>query len=343
MSILILWIKALGLTLPRELSLAIKEDTSSARDTLPSLQMNIKTVIDEQSKQGHHTIMKWLSPTDFSAQQDDIITRREEGTGQWFLGSPKFKRWLQGSDKTLFCPGMPGAGKTMIAAIAIDELINQVRNETIGVAFVYCSYTTPVDEHANAVLSALLRQLVQQRPSIPEHVLCLYDEKLGHQSKLSPKERFSSLQSVLKEYSKVYVVVDALDECIDEKGIRPQLLERLHCLQSEVDLRLMITSRPTSEVEEEFGQIPKLEIRANDEDVNRFTAEQMHKLPNCIKRSEDLRRSVPGIIAEAADGMLVYHILILEHHRLMTLGFSLLVSILIRLRTPSSRGRPRLY
>jgi len=284
--------------------------------------------------------MQWLSPTDFPAQQHDIISRRQEGTGQWFLDTREFKRWLQGSDNTLFCPGMPGAGKTMMAAIVIDELINQVRNETNGVAFVYCSYTTPVDEHANALLSALLRQLVQQRPSIPEHVLRLYDD---NRSKLSPEETFSSLQSVLKEYSKVYVVVDALDECIDEKGIRPQLLERLHCLQSEVDLRLMITSRPTSEVEEEFGQIPKLKIRANDEDVNRFVAEQMHKLPNCIKRSEDLRRSVPGIIAEAADGMLVYHILILEHHRLMTLGFSLHASILIHLRTRSPRGRLRFY
>jgi hypothetical protein len=43
--------------------------------------------------------MEWLSPTDFPAQQRDIIIRRQEGTGQWFVDSPEFKRWLQGSDK----------------------------------------------------------------------------------------------------------------------------------------------------------------------------------------------------------------------------------------------------
>jgi hypothetical protein len=89
------------LTTLSKLSLAIKEDTSFVRDTLPSLQMNVVAIRDVQSLQWdvqklqqHHTMMQWLSPTDFPAQQHDIITRRQEGTGQWLLDSPKFKRWL---------------------------------------------------------------------------------------------------------------------------------------------------------------------------------------------------------------------------------------------------------
>ena len=264
-------------------------------------------------------LLDWLSPTDFGTRQDDLLADKEKDTGQWFLDSPEFNRWIGGPKQILFCPGIPGAGKTMMAAIAIDQLFDQVRNESNGVAFVYCSYTTPVDKHANAVLSALLRQLVQLRPSIPEHVLRLYEDKSKQRSKLSSTEVFSTLQSVLKDYSKVYVVVDALDECMDEKGTRPQLLERLHSLQSEADLRLMITSRFTTEVEKEFGQVPKLEVRASDEDVKRFVAGQIYRLPKCIRRDEDLQSSVRDKIADAADGMLVYHIPILEHHGLITL------------------------
>ena len=84
--------------------------------------------------QQHHAIMKWLSLTDFPAQQHDIVIRRQEGTEQWFVDSPEFKRWLQGSDKTLFCPGIPGAGKTMMAAITIDHICRTTLCDDIRVA-----------------------------------------------------------------------------------------------------------------------------------------------------------------------------------------------------------------
>jgi hypothetical protein len=83
---------------------------------------NTSAVRDAQSLQHHQDIIKWLSPTDFPAQQYDIISRRQEGTVQWFLGFMEFGEWLQGPEKTLFCPGIPGAGKTIMAAIAIKHL-----------------------------------------------------------------------------------------------------------------------------------------------------------------------------------------------------------------------------
>jgi hypothetical protein len=79
----------------------------------------------------------------------------------------------------------------------------------------------------------------------------------------------------------------------------------------------MITSRFSTEVKDEFGQVPKLEVRASDEDVKRFIAGQ--KLPNCIRLDEGLQSLVRDKIVDAADGMLVYHITILEHHGLITI------------------------
>jgi hypothetical protein len=100
---------------------------------------------DEQKLRQHHAIMQWLSPADFSVQQHDIITRRQKGTGQWFVDTPEFKGWLQGFDKTLFCPGIPGAGKTMMAAIAIDHLCGTTPCDDIGVAYLFCSYKAQTD------------------------------------------------------------------------------------------------------------------------------------------------------------------------------------------------------
>lgn len=257
-------------------------------------------------------LLDWISPTDFQTRQDDALARKEDDTGQWFLDSPEFNRWVGGPKQILFCPGMPGAGKTMMAAIAIDQLITQVRNESNAVVFVYCNYKTTVDKDANAILSALLRQLVLLRPSIPQHVFQLYKEKSNRGSKLSSKELFSTLQLVLKDYSKIHIVVDALDECKDERGVRPQILKKLHILQREADLRLMITSRFTSEVEKEFGKVPTLEVRASKEDVRRFVTGQT--LPDCVTENDNLQSLVINKIVDTSDGMLVYHILILAHY-----------------------------
>ena len=72
--------------------------------------------------QRHHLIAGWISTTDSPPQQSDFIARREDGTGQWFLESSIFTTWLQEPKSSLFCPGIPRAGKTILAAITIDHL-----------------------------------------------------------------------------------------------------------------------------------------------------------------------------------------------------------------------------
>ena len=116
-------IESYVLTMSSKLSLAIKEDTSFMRKDVAAIRDKQDLQWEAQKLRQHHAIMEWLSPSDFPAQQYDIICRRQEGTGEWFLETPEFTRWLEGSDKTLFCPGIPGAGKTMMAAITIGSLL----------------------------------------------------------------------------------------------------------------------------------------------------------------------------------------------------------------------------
>jgi hypothetical protein len=67
-------------------------------------------------------IINWHSSVDHATQQSDFISRRQEGTGQWLLNSDEFQAWLNKSKQTLFCPGIPGAGKTMITSIVVNYL-----------------------------------------------------------------------------------------------------------------------------------------------------------------------------------------------------------------------------
>jgi hypothetical protein len=294
---------SLVLTFNSKLSQAIKDDTVSIRDALPPLQESTIAIRDVQSLQQHHDIMEWLSPTDFPAQQHDIITRRQEGTGQWFLGSPEFKSWLQGCNKTLFCPGIPGAGKTMMAGITIDHLCREISSESVGLAYLFCNYNGQADQNLSSLFAALLKQLVRSRPDIAAPVKHIYDGHSRLNSRPSISEILGTLQSVCLSYTTMFIVVDALDECADRDGTQSRLVDELQNLQAKVDLRLLFTSRFIPDIVLKFRSNPVLEVRAREDDVGRFIAGQIPRLPKCIQRDEELRNTIQTRISQAVDGM----------------------------------------
>jgi hypothetical protein len=257
-------------------------------------------------------IFEWLSSTDFPAKQSDFIAKRQEGTGQWFLDSPEFTKWLCTSKEILFCPGIPGAGKTIMAAITIDHLLRTTRSDSVGVAYIYCNYKEQADQNTTSLLAIILKQLAHSRPSIPEPVSRLYEHHSTQRTRPSLEEIFSALQSVLRNYSAVYVVVDSLDECPDREGTRSRTLNKIRDLQKETDLHLMVTSRFIPEIVEEFKHTPRLEVRATAADVRRFVAGKIYELPKCIQRDKELRELVQDKITQAVDGMLVYRVSILS-------------------------------
>jgi DNA replication protein DnaC len=70
----------------------------------------------------HNTIKRWLTAIDFTERQNTIHRGRYKGTGEWFLKSAQVRTWLRERGQTLFCPGKPGVGKTVMASIAIHHV-----------------------------------------------------------------------------------------------------------------------------------------------------------------------------------------------------------------------------
>jgi hypothetical protein len=70
-------------------------------------------VVDEKKS----TLLNALLPLSFHEKHLDLQMRRLEGLGQWFLIMPTFVGWREGilEKDTLWCHGLPGAGKTFLA------------------------------------------------------------------------------------------------------------------------------------------------------------------------------------------------------------------------------------
>jgi hypothetical protein len=62
---------------------------------------------DEIRDQKNQAIVTWLSPNlNFGIPQCDFFRQRHDSTYTWFLNDPKFKGWLNGTNRLLWCPGM---------------------------------------------------------------------------------------------------------------------------------------------------------------------------------------------------------------------------------------------
>ena len=272
---------------------------------MSSVKVDVTAVRNHQVLEQHRTALQWLSPLDFPAQQHDIISRKENGTGQWFLGSAEFGEWQQGPNKMLFCPGIPGAGKTMVAAIAIEHLLVRARSEDIGVAFLFCNYKAQAEQTCGMLLATLLRQLLQNRPEAVSIVARMHDTHQRHNTRPSLDELQSALQAVCSTYTTVYIVVDALDEFTSQDRPRTAFIEHLRRLQSSAHVRLLFTSRFIPEIQDEFTSDPRLEVKASDHDVRKYVSAQIPRLPRCIQDNISLVKEVQDSIVEAVDGMYV--------------------------------------
>jgi len=325
---------AITFAMNRSMDKRIEEISSMGKETLEAVQSG-------QQEELRAKILAWISSTNFPSEQSDIIARRETGTGLWFLNDPKFEDWIRGTKKTLYCWGMPGAGKTMMAAIAIDHVYTTMQSNDIGVACLFFRYKGQSNQTVESMLKALLKQLVQGRPNITATVRQMYDnhQKRGTQPSLS--DVFQVLQSVCSDYSKVYMMVDALDECISTNGTRNKFINTLRKLQDDNkgDVRLLFTSRDISDITRRFHSDPILEVRASEEDVRRFVAGQMPDLPTCIQHDEELKEAVQKGIVEAVDGMSVLSLILHAWHNLNRISRF----ILARLHIDSLRDKRNRY
>ncbi|KFX88524.1 hypothetical protein V490_07578 [Pseudogymnoascus sp. VKM F-3557] len=268
---------------------------------------------EQQLNEEHQAIVDWLSPTNYATQHSDFASRRQEGTGKWLLDSDEFKKWLDESNQVLFCPGMPGAGKTMIASIVVDHLYAKYQTDpSVGIAYLYCNFRRHDEQKPVDLFASLLNRLLQGRSTLPNSIKALHKSHKKKQTRPSFVEISKELQSVIASFSTAFIVIDALDECRVSDGGQAKFLSEILRLQTVTKANLFVTSRFIPHIVEEFQGAVSLEIRASDGDVQRYLDEQLPRLPPFVRRNLDIQEQIKAEIVKAVDGMFLLAQLYLE-------------------------------
>jgi hypothetical protein len=173
--------------------------------------------------------MSYLCITD--PHQDKERIEEDKGGLLWnsycrILENPEFQQWHADPDSRLLrIKGDPGKGKTMLFCRVIDELSKSIAN-TGDIAFFFCQATQNHLKNATAVLRSLIYMLVKQQPLLISYLRETYED--GKQ-RFGGVNAWVALRAMLNkmladvQLKKTYIIIDALDECVQED--LPKLLE----------------------------------------------------------------------------------------------------------------------
>ena len=259
-----------------------------------------------QDHQERQRILEWLSPVNYATQQCDFISRRQAGTGQWMLDSAEFQVWIDTESQILFCPGIPGAGKTILTSIVVEELNTRFQNDgSVGIAYLYYNFRLRHEQKLEDSFASLLKQFAQEQSLLPDGVKILYDQHKDRGTRPSFDEILRVLHSVIATYSRTFLVVDALDECSVAEGCRTRSISEIVCLQTTCRASLFVTSRFIPEITEKFKHNVSLEIRASNADVRTYLDGHISQLPAFVRRNPELQEEIKTDIVNAVHGMYV--------------------------------------
>lgn len=190
----------------------------------------------------------------------------------------------------------------MLASVIIDHLRQKLQENNAALAFVYCAYND--NKTAEDLIRCLLKQIVSQIPTIPDEIISLHD--LYHSTnKPTPRidDVIRTLQSILSKFSRIYIVIDAIDEFNDLE--RSDLLDALDKIR--VSVNILVTSRPVASIKKLLHPDIEQPIEAADEDIIAYIRGQISRkrlnLSEELLKKPELHAQIVSQLVESAKGM----------------------------------------
>lgn len=211
-----------------------------------------------------------------------------------------------------------GAGKTFLTSKVIDDISDRGKllesgPQTEALAFFYFSRNDDSRNSGLACLRSLVRQLFA-RASCPGKIhssmKALYNDCESKGQSLSRELCEAQLVDSMNLFSRVTIVLDALDECNEDD--RMEFITTLTTLMgnSSRPLLLFISSRPDEQIRQAFcGQaILEVSMEDNNDDIANFILGEINS-PDKTKRwgriDETLRDRVVSELIKKSQGMSV--------------------------------------
>ncbi|KAL8991781.1 MAG: hypothetical protein Q9169_007655 [Polycauliona sp. 2 TL-2023] len=308
-------------TVQIEVSDSIRHSLQDIASDVHQTRENTEWLRNSQQDRDYQVMLQWMSPLEFNLVHNDNLQRRHGDTGDWILREESFQSWVSAGLNTLCCEGIPGAGKTIIASIIINDLQQQqhisdsTRHPRLGsetgvidlsLTYCFCNFKERAVQTAENIFGSIVKQLAEAYPKrFAPVVKELYRTRNETHERPLLADFISMLGSMLRSFRTNYIVVDALDECADE--VKDSLMNGFETLQQICNLRLLFTLRPgTITGLLDLHKTGFVEIRARDEDIGKYLDSRIipeRRSFNSFKQRPELKAEAIEAITVSSQGM----------------------------------------
>lgn len=270
--------------------------------TSNEVKHNTRKIARYVDKQVHRDILKWLSDDDFNYHknyQSHLVRNRQAGTRKWLLDSDEWKLWLKSGGQTLYCPGIPGSGKTYTTAMVIENMDTLSEEHGWVFAYIFCNYQQRKENMHEMLLRSLLRMILEQTQQIPDEI----QHWPARKKAISIDEILEQLRIILRECPRAFIIFDALDEL----DMFQDVVSCLFDLQNAVDVNLYFTSRDIPHIRAFFDKAMIIPVKATRHDVEVYLDDQMRMshVPTFVRNNQALQDEIKKTIVSTVGEMRV--------------------------------------
>ncbi|KAF5618913.1 serine threonine phosphatase 6 regulatory ankyrin repeat subunit C [Fusarium sp. NRRL 52700] len=248
-------------------------------------------------------IHEWLRPTEYDIESSEYrkhLAFHLKGTGEWIYRSDNYLKWYESQEEgLLWIKGVPGSGKSVVAASMIHKLSQESQ-----VLYFFFRQIVDANHRPINLLRDWLDQILVYCPQLQASLRAYVDECRDLDS-ISIDELWRHLGTALVSMPRIYCVADALDEMDHENNdFINQLAQLGNCKPSSV--KVLLTSRPTSNVEAAMRGTKLLDIRmdekAVDVDISSYVRYRLSGTSLSERDQQLVKEAVPG----RANGLFLY-------------------------------------
>lgn len=249
---------------------------------------------------------QWLQSTDPSSNHRVAQEAHEPLTGNWLLELSDYCAWRAGSGALLWLNGISGCGKTVLTATIIEDVRRLCStNPDNCYAYYYFDFNDAAKRKPHSMVSSLLGNLGCSMESRPQCIRELHDKHLSGQQEPSLDNIVSALVSILQGRRKVYILLDALDECLEQD----RLLKFICTIESTCkNVSIFVSSRREYNIKEALVDRVTYDIdmktAAVDADIELFVQNFLSTDKAFRKWPSDVRAEIKDEICRRSGGML---------------------------------------
>lgn len=274
---------ALGADSLKSLTLLLSRQ-STANSDVSQLKDDVKQILDIETRvvlgKKREDVLEFFAKANPYSEFDTNRELRQGLTGLWLTQGSEFEEWYSKPGSKIWCSGIPGAGKSVLAAAMIDECLQRnANNPRKALAYFFCTYRDANTQQSTSILSSLCSQLARQNENAFQ-ILQEYHHELTPERQLQAQPSTKKLIKVLRKMSfsfdRVYLIVDGLDECAQQVEDCVESLAALLPSPQDETLNLALLSRDEIPIREIVGdQFQNVEIEAHTEDIDRYVAHEL--------------------------------------------------------------------